>query len=133
MVHLLLFKEFVLVSYDAEMARTLGFRARAIEVLFYLTLGLTIAVAIEVVGTLLVFGYLVIPAVAALKVTRRLQVAFAVAVGLACVATVVGIYASSWQGSNIPMGPAVVGAAALLLALIWPAAALAHRATAAAR
>lgn len=126
-IHLLLFKEFVLVSFDAETAQTLGFRSRLLELVFYLTLGLMIAVAIKVVGTLLVFGYLVIPAVAALKLTRRLNAAFVVAIVLACLATFVGVYASSWENSNIPMGPAVVGAAAVLLALIWPMTALARR------
>ena len=62
------------------------------------------------------------------KIAAGLLCVFAIAVGLAGIATVLGIYASSWQGSNIPMGPAVVGAAALLLALVWPAAALARRA-----
>lgn len=119
-VHLLLFKEFMLVSFDAEYARTLGYRARAIELLFYLTLGLMIAVAIKVVGTLLVFGYLVLPAVAALKLTRRLHLAFVIAVVIAAAATVTGIYVSAWEGSNIPMGPAMVAAATVLLALTWP-------------
>jgi zinc transport system permease protein len=119
-LHLLLFKEFMLVSFDAEYARTLGYRARVIELLFYLTLGLMIAVAIKVVGTLLVFGYLVLPAVAALKLTRRLHLAFALAVAIAAAATLAGIYISAWQGSNIPMGPAMVAAATALLALTWP-------------
>jgi zinc transport system permease protein len=119
-VHLLLFKEFMLVSFDAEYARTLGYRARAIELLFYLTLGLMIAVAIKVVGTLLVFGYLVLPAVAALKLTRRLHLAFVIAVVIAAAATLTGIYVSAWEGSNIPMGPAMVAAATVLLALTWP-------------
>jgi manganese/iron transport system permease protein len=120
LVHLLLFKEFTLVSFDREYAQTLGYRARSIELLFYLTLGLMIAVAIKVVGTLLVFGYLVLPAVTALKLTRRMNVAFVLAIGAAVVATVAGIYLSAWEGSNFPMGPAIVASSAVLLALTWP-------------
>jgi ABC-type Mn2+/Zn2+ transport system permease subunit len=119
-LHLLLFKEFLLVSFDAEYAHTVGFRARAIELLFYVSLGLMIAVAIKVVGTLLVVGFLVLPAVAALRLTRQLHVAFLIAVLLAGLSTVTGLYLSSWKGSNLPMGPAMVAAAACLLVLLWP-------------
>jgi ABC-type Mn2+/Zn2+ transport system permease subunit len=127
LIHFLFFKEFVLVSFDAEFARTIGYRARALDLLFYLTLGLTIAIAIKVVGTLLVFGYLVLPPVAALKLTRRLHMAFLISAGIAVTATVAGIYLSSWKDSNIPMGPAMVAAATVLLALSWPIAPLLGR------
>ena len=120
LLHVLLFKEFLLVSFDAEYARTVGLRARAIELFFYLSLGLMIAVAIKVVGTLLVVGFLVLPAVAALRLTRHLHAAFLIALGLAALSTVAGIYLSAWEGSNVPMGPAMVTAAAVLLLLLWP-------------
>ena len=45
LVHALFYKEFVLVSFDSETARTLGFRSPLLKLLFYLTLGLMIAVA----------------------------------------------------------------------------------------
>src|SRR5207302_1162216 len=111
LIHALFYKEFVLVSFDAETARTLGFRSPLLELIFYLTLGLMIAVAIKVAGSLTVFGYMVLPAVAALKLTRRLGAAFAIAIVLALVATLCGVYVSSWQGSEIPMGPAIIGVA----------------------
>jgi zinc transport system permease protein len=116
LIHALFYKEFVLVSFDPETARTLGYRSSAIELLFYLTLGALIAVAIKVAGSLTVFGYLVVPAVGALKLTRRLGPAFAVAIGIALFATVCGVYISSWKGSEIPMGPAIIGAATVLVA-----------------
>jgi len=117
LIHALFYKEFVLVSYDPETARTLGFRSPLLELLFYLTLGLMIAVAIKVAGSLTVFGYMVLPAVAALKLTRRLGLAFVIAIVLALVATLCGVYISSWQGSDIPMGPAIIGAATVLVAV----------------
>src|SRR5205085_10218189 len=39
LVQLLFFKEFVLVSFDPEVAQTLGFRSARWELLWYLTLG----------------------------------------------------------------------------------------------
>lgn len=127
LVHALLFKEFLLVSFDAEYARTVGLRARAIELLFYVSLGLMIAVAIKVVGTLLVVGFLVLPAVAALRLTRHLNLAFGVALLLAVLSTIGGIYLSAWQGSTIPMGPAIIAVATLLMLLLWPVRWLAGR------
>jgi ABC-type Mn2+/Zn2+ transport system permease subunit len=122
-VHMLFYKEFVLVSFDPETARTLGFRSSALELLFYLTVGLMIAVAIKVAGSLTVFGYLVLPAVGALQLTRRLSLAFVIAILMALTATICGVYISSWQGSDIPMGPAIIGAATVIVA----ASALARR------
>lgn len=115
-VHALLYKEFVLVSFDPDTARTLGFRSSWLELLFYLTLGLLIAVSIKVAGSLTVFGYLVLPGVGALLLTRRLGLAFIIAIVLALVATVSGVYVSSWQGSEVPMGPAIIGVATLFVA-----------------
>ena len=51
-------------------------------------------------GSLTVFGYMVLPAVAALTLTRRLSIAFVIAIVLAVVATLCGVYISSWQGSE---------------------------------
>ncbi|HPO74549.1 MAG TPA: metal ABC transporter permease [Armatimonadota bacterium] len=80
LVHTLFAKEFLFVSFDPETANALGYRTRFWEMLFYLTLGLTIAFAIRVAGVLLVFSLLVLPGVTALLLTRHLRRAFPVAI-----------------------------------------------------
>lgn len=93
-LHALFYKEFVLVSFDPEVARTLGYNSSRWELLWYLSLGVMIAVSIHVAGTVLVFAYLVIPAVSSLLISRRLGLVIALSVVLALLATVIGTVAS---------------------------------------
>lgn len=90
----LFYKEFVLVSFDPEVARTLGYNSSRWELLWYLSLGVMIAVSIHVAGTVLVFAYLVIPAVTALLISRRLGRVIVLSVLLALIATVLGTVTS---------------------------------------
>ncbi len=94
LIHYLFHKEFVLVSFDPETADTLGVRSRRWELLFYLTLGVTIAIALRVLGALLVFSFLVIPGVIGLLVAPRLRGAFVGAALAAVVSAAAGLYLS---------------------------------------
>src|SRR5207248_6155899 len=87
LVQILFYKEFVLVSFDPEVAQTLGYRSSRWELLWYLSLGSMIAVSIHVAGTPLVFAYLVIPAVSGLLLSRHLGVVFILAVLFGVLAT----------------------------------------------
>jgi len=69
-------------------------------------------------GTLLVFAYLVIPAVMALLLTQRLGRAYALAMRSAALAAVAGLMAS--VRFDLPTGPAIVAALFLLLCLSLP-------------
>lgn len=93
-VFLLLRKEFLLVAFDAETAQALGYRTRRWEFAFYLMLGGFIGEVIHLVGLVLIFGYLVLPALGALMVARRLTGVVAIAIVNALVATVVGLLVS---------------------------------------
>jgi ABC-type Mn2+/Zn2+ transport system permease subunit len=114
----LFFKEFVLVSFDPEVARTLGYRASRWELLWYLSLGLMIAVSIHVAGTVLVFAYLVIPPVSALVISRRLGVALALSVGFGILSTVAGVLISV-SPLDVPTSYAIVGAMVAIFAGCW--------------
>ena len=54
------------------MASTQGYRAGRWNLVFYLLLGVAIALAIKAIGILLMFAFLVIPASLGLVLTRRL-------------------------------------------------------------
>ena len=62
-------REFVLVSYDPDMAVTIGKNVLLWDVLLYLIIGLTISLGVMTVGPLVIFGFLVIPPVAARMLT----------------------------------------------------------------
>jgi ABC-type Mn2+/Zn2+ transport system permease subunit len=91
---LLLRKEFLLVAFDAETAQALGYRTRWWEFAFYLMLGGLIGAVIHLVGLVLIFGYLVLPAMGALMLCRHVSSAAAVAIVNALLATVAGLLIS---------------------------------------
>lgn len=117
LVHLLLYKEFLFVSFDRETARTLGYRVPLWNLLLYLTLGLVIAFAMQFAGVLLVFNFLVLPAVTGLLLGGGMAVVFAGAIGSALVAATLGFVLS--VPFDLPTGPAIIAVSGALAGLIW--------------
>jgi zinc transport system permease protein len=117
LVHFLFYKQFLFVSFDREMAATQGYRTRMWELLFYLVLGLTIAMAIQYAGLLAVFAYLVMPAVTGLLMARRMPTAFVVAIASAWIATFLG-FCWSLQ-ADLPTSPPVIAIMALIMGAVW--------------
>ncbi len=118
-LHLLLYKDFVFVSFDGEMARTLGYRAWWWNFVLFETFALAISVSTRAVGALPVFGFMVLPAAAALLLSARLWQVFALAVIIALASAVGGYYASfRWSlptgASMVVAIPVVAGAVAAL-------------------
>lgn len=58
-------KPLMLISSDPEKAREKGLRLRLWDLLFYGTFGIVVTSSVEIAGVLLVFSFLIIPAVAA--------------------------------------------------------------------
>lgn len=112
-VHAVFAKELAFVSFDPEMARTLGYRTRAWNLLLFLTIGGAISVATRAIGALPVFGFMILPPAAALLLASRLRTVFVLAVIIALASAALGYYVSfvlSW-----PTGAAMVLVAALFL------------------
>ena len=111
--HLAFHKDLLFVSFDGEMARTLGYRTWLWDLLLFETFAITSSVATRSIGALPVFGMMVLPAAAALLLARRMWQVFALAVAIAVVATCVGFFLS-WQAS-IPTGASIVVVAGVFL------------------
>jgi zinc/manganese transport system permease protein len=75
----------VFASVDPAVAEARGVPVRALGVAFTVLLALTITMAVQVVGTLLLFALVVTPAATALRLTARPTRVAAAAVGLALV------------------------------------------------
>jgi ABC-type Mn2+/Zn2+ transport system permease subunit len=118
LIQLLFYKEFVLVSFDPEVAQTLGYRSARWELLWYLSLGTMIAVSIHVAGTVLVFAYLVLPAVTALLLSRRLGLVLFLSVLIAVLATFSGVLLSV-SPLDLPTSPTIVACLVFLLVAGW--------------
>ncbi len=116
-LNLLFRKEFSFIAVDPETARTQGYDARKWDLVFYLLAGLIIAFATHMVGDLFVFGFLVVPPVAALLLARRVNVVFAASVLIGVLSPPIGLYlAFLW---DFPSSPAIVGVACLFAALAY--------------
>jgi ABC-type Mn2+/Zn2+ transport system permease subunit len=113
--HALFAKEFQFVSFDADTAAAMGYRARMWDLLLYATIGLSIAFSIHTVGVLLAFSALVLPPVTALLLTRRMKSALAVSVLLGLVPVPIGLYLS-FVG-DLPSSATIVAAMFVLLLL----------------
>lgn len=99
-------------TIHADLARVEGVRVDAINWLFIILLALVFAVAIKLVGVLLITALLIIPASTARRFTKTPEAMIMVASLIGCIAVVFGLLASlTWDW---PTGPAIVVAAATL-------------------
>jgi zinc/manganese transport system permease protein len=113
-IHFLCRKKFLLISDDPEAAYRSGISVRAWDFLFYLTFGVVIALSTRVAGVLLVFVFLVAPAILAFILTSRLWFQLLIGWGMGTVVTVGGLYLS-WK-LDLPSGPAIIAFYGIALA-----------------
>jgi ABC-type Mn2+/Zn2+ transport system permease subunit len=116
-LHVLFGKQFLFSMFDPETAQASGIRSGIWDLFFFLILGVIISLAIRLAGTLLVFAFLVIPAVTGLLLSRRLPGICAIAIVSAGIATVGGLYASLTM--DLPTGPAIIACSFALMAVAW--------------
>jgi zinc/manganese transport system permease protein len=111
--HVIFRKKFLTISLDPEGAQASGMNIHFWDMLFYMSFGVVITKSVAIVGVLLVFSYLVVPAVIAqmwsTTVRGRLLFGWFVAV----LASTLGILWSFY--SDYPTGPAVVVMLAIFL------------------
>lgn len=112
LAHAVFYKEFLFVSFDRETARTFGFRVGFWNLFLYLTLGLVIAFAMQFGGVMLVFNFLVLPAVTGLLVSRSMGGTFLWSVTSALLAAVIGFSLS--VPFDLPSGPAIIAVSGAL-------------------
>ena len=117
LLHVVFYKEFLFVSFDRETARTLGYNVQFWNLLLYLTLGLVIAFAMQFAGVILVFNFLVLPAVTGLFISRSMTGTFTWAIVSAVVAALIGFTLS--VPLDLPSGPAIIAVSGLLASIAW--------------
>ncbi|MFA6107576.1 MAG: metal ABC transporter permease [Candidatus Latescibacterota bacterium] len=115
-VHFLLRRPFFEITEDAEAARARGRRVFWWDFVFYGLFGLVVTSSVQIVGVLLVFGLLVIPAVAGLMTTstpgRSLVVGWIFA-GAGCLLGLVGSVRF-----DLPAAPSILVALTGMLAVL---------------
>lgn len=117
-------RQFLAISFDPEKARAEGMRVRLWDFLFYLSFGLVITSSVAIAGVLLVFCFLIAPAVAAALFAESVRSRLAIAWGVGTGVSALGLAFSF----DRPSGPTIICFFAGFLAL-----AAAGKAVAAAR
>ena len=109
-------KEFLLVSFDRDMAVVLGKRAALWDTVLYLLIGTTISFGVMTAGPLVTFGFLVAPPLTARFITRHMLTFSVVAAAFGAVTAFVGF--SVAYRFDLPLGPTDVALAILVLLLV---------------
>src|SRR3989339_701339 len=110
-------RSFVVVSYDADMATTIGKKVILWDILLYLIIGIVISFGVMTVGPLVIFGFLLIPPVAARMVTRGIPLFCIVSSIIGVVASFAGFYIS--YRFDLPTGPTDVALLCVILVLLY--------------
>lgn len=101
-----LYRPFLLVSFDRTRAAALGLPVGRLELLLLVLVTLAVVVGFRVVGALLVLGMLIAPPAAAALLTRRLPAMMAVSAAIAAASAPLGLLLS-WH-LNIAAGASIV-------------------------
>ncbi|WP_299105935.1 metal ABC transporter permease [uncultured Tenacibaculum sp.] len=113
-VLMLFWKEFKLLLFDADYAKTLGFNIKTIDVLITSFIVLAIVLGLQTVGVVLMSAMLLAPAAAARQWTNSLSTMVILAAIFGALAGVVGTGISASQ-SNLSTGPVIVLVAAVFV------------------
>jgi len=111
--HWLCRQPFFLISTDPAAAYRDGWRVRWWDFLFYASFGLVVTSSVRIAGVLLVFSYLIVPALAAIVVGGRMRTRLIIGWAFGTLVSVVAMLASAVL--DLPTGATVVCAFGVIL------------------
>ena len=114
----ILWRPLLAATVDAELAFVEGVPVTAVRLAFMLLLAVVVALAMKIVGVLLVTALLIIPAAAARSLARSPEQMALLSALAGCLAVAAGLFGS--YAADAPSGPSIVVAAALLFAFSLP-------------
>ena len=104
---IIFWKEFKLISFDAEFAASLGFPVRLLDVLLTTLLVIAVVIGLQAVGVILMSAMVVAPAAAARQWTNRLSHMVLFAALFGALSGIIGAVISS-TGTGLSTGPVIV-------------------------
>ncbi len=114
--HFIFRKRFLLISRDPEAAWEAGINVRLWDFLFYLSFGVVITVSVDVAGVLIVFVFLVAPAILALLISDRISIQLLVGWGLGLMVTTIGLVLA--YVGDLSTGPAVIATYGVIMLVV---------------
>jgi zinc transport system permease protein len=114
-LHVWLFRGFLFATFDSESARVQHLPVKLLDGLLLLSIGLMVSVTTRALGAMPVFAFSVLPAIAALSLSRRAGRVFAIAALLGAASAVLGYLFSFFL--RFPVGASQTVVASLLAGL----------------
>jgi len=115
--HWLCRRPFFLISTDPDAAYRDGWRVRLWAFLFYASFGVVVTSSVRIAGVLLVFSYLIVPALAGILLGRTVAHKLIIGWAFGTLVSVIGMTASAIF--DFPTGATVVCAFGLTLIVLW--------------
>lgn len=113
--HYIFRHKFLLISQDADKARRAGVSIVFWDFLFYITFGFVVTSSVKIAGVLLVFSYLVVPAVCAMLLVKSTTQRLVTGWTIGLLVSVSGLFLSvKW---DLPTGASVVTCFGLALVI----------------
>ncbi len=123
--HWFLRHRFLTISLDPATAREKQWAIAGWDFLFYALFGMVVTASVAIAGVLLVFSFLVIPAVIGFLFTTRPALLVAIAWATGAAASILGLYTSFV--TDLPTGPVVVVSFAVVLIAAFAMRSVIHR------
>src|SRR5437773_5648371 len=114
--HFSLRRNFLLVSFDRDAAYQKGLRVRWWDFLFYAVFGLVVTSFVRIAGVLLVFSYLIVPAVCGINLATRISHRLLIGWIVATLGGIGGLFWSFY--GDLPSGAAIVCTFGILLVIV---------------
>ena len=106
-------KKFLLVSFDRDAAFQQGLRVRLWDFLFYASFGFVVTSFVRIAGVLLVFTYLIVPAVSGIHLAGSFRNRLLIGWALSLIGGIAGLLLSFYF--DLPSGAAIVCTFGVLL------------------
>jgi zinc/manganese transport system permease protein len=117
LLHWLCRRPFFLISTDADRAFAEGWRVRLWDFVFYASFGVVVTSSVRIGGVLLVFSYLIVPALTGIVFGRTVRAKLIIGWGFGTLVSIIGVAASA--AFDFPTGATVVCAFGGTLLVVW--------------
>jgi zinc/manganese transport system permease protein len=114
--HFLTRRKFFLLSFERDQARRIGMATRLWDFLFYATFGLVVTSFVRIVGVLLVFTYLIVPAVCGVLLAKSFAKRLLIGCAVATMGGISGLWISFY--ADLPSGAAIVSVLGAFLVML---------------
>ena len=116
-VHVVCRRPFFLISTDPRRAYAEGWRVRLWDFVFYASFGVVVTSSVRIAGVLLVFSYLIVPALASILIGGSIPTRLIVGWAFGTVVSVLGVTTSA--AIDLPTGATIVCVFGVSLVVLW--------------